>query len=1080
MPELGEEPSALLVLGWLTLLNSDDFAREPLEFFEERRRLEAVRHQIPEFAKAATFWPTYADKHWTTVRKEVNRLFRRSHRPNFAQWILEYVKHWLEVSNETVVDLTDALHFNKVSSLDAAAALGLENFCREYWKKHSKMQTGVGYRSRLFSALAGPRVLVGDWNFKFESWDGHLPLSAIELGPPESRKSTILFWAASESSYEFKYRCEGDWVSLACLAFWDALLLSDVSIFDSVVASGASIYDDSFSRFLGHSLVMERGELTPGVFAKLIFCALDHTLTPDGDGPLLQQDSLRLTISMLMERIGVNFATAELGEVGTIEDDEDFEDVVRNAVRQCDAIALRRLALDPRFDSEMGEMEYGGTILHLAVASDAVEIVDFLIGEGSSLIEIDSQGRTPAMVVESPEMLRALISKYGASTRQVNNAGRNIWHFAAASNDVGLLKILCEVDPWKKENLIVQTDDGNTPTAEAFLFVETTADMERPPEAITPICAKLLLEQHYDERCLASSRPLPHLAAAWGDSELIDKLVDLGVAFDEDDDLGQCALHHLNLSASQGLIQRLFYLCKKAFVANDAGMTWAETMLQNTAYLSQCRWLNGLREYPSAHPSCRGKQLQQSVYNMLLTPAVLEWRDYRNRSTWERFCLVTQTLITSKDLDFLRQSYLTAAKCLINKGALKTHEEEGESGVYCFRSPKPISSPPSFPEKERDDMERVWYVQRTDLILLTLQHSDRQLSKRFFDSGLEATQLLGEAVLSAAIHLVTTLCANRVSPHLPLKGLKDRTPLELALVASLQAMEGMETDNLVPERRRQCLDAILRQSQPRDLQTRQEELFSILLLRDVELRQSPRNLARAQLAIAKTLFESGLSPVPNSSESPSFLASALASAPIEVVRLILERLVGLEADLTLGKGGKDVPRVAALRDLDVFQKVMSNLKHTFDWSTPTHNLITNRSILEAAAGHGCQHLAAILEQTPLRDDINTELSDGDRLVHKAAFHGKLGVLDILGENGADFLAVGRNNRTALHAAVIGLKPVETAEFLMFLCPTDAVDADGKTAIDLALKSGDEELVALLTDSRIVRRKFTEWHLGTEI
>jgi ankyrin repeat protein len=91
--------------------------------------------------------------------------------------------------------------------------------------------------------------------------------------------------------------------------------------------------------------------------------------------------------------------------------------------------------------------------------------------------------------------------------------------------------------------------------------------------------------------------------------------------------------------------------------------------------------------------------------------------------------------------------------------------------------------------------------------------------------------------------------------------------------------------------------------------------------------------------------------------------------------------------------------------------------------------------------------------------------DGFSALQLAAFFGRPGVVEVLLERGAGTDVVSQNVQgiCALHGACVG-RHYEIVKMLLAAgANRDLAQANGQTALDIAIKSGDEHLVKILTN-----------------
>lgn len=704
-----DKPSAETVSAWLTVIQSAAEDREPEEFLKEKTLVQSRRATTPQYQKAVQ-WPKYAEEYYDILRPQICSLFRigppRSF--NLIQWVLEYARETfpnifgrLALSPTPLLELTDALCDGSVSPLHIAAALGLPSLCRDLLAMGANIYQPSPLGPTMFCALAGPAV------FKTgahpESWT-----FLLESPPLAGQAATVLLLLDKEADVvdEFTWK-DANKSSLAGLAFWVALVTDQPSIFSRIVAEGADI-DSSFLQLIDRNAVFEYGQLHKKRFARLLTDVYDAALLVENHVFLIDDgndnldaysdllDSVRDRVRDLLEDCQVEFICADDGgRIRTISSDLVFKNFVQHAILGPDALLLRRLSMDPRFDPNMMTDEYShNTLLHVATEGSHLEIMDILIKAGANLESADSLGRTPVMAVEGTAALERLVLQYGAKTTSTDLNGRTIWHFAAATNDEVLLKWLCQNDPCKLENMYKVDKSNRTPLDQAIKNVHTQIELPRHSKPPSPKMARMLVKEY--ERLPPQSSPIIfETVVEWGELDLLQAL--LNMKSDSPLDLPRPLSHFINIGASETLVDRVLELSRGAAIHDEHGRTAAETIFLNTK-LRPVR--DGFSE-PTNHPSCH-HELSSQAYSKLLTPEAMKYRNSAGQGIWERFCNTVIPLLKGPEEEDLRgtptserlteitgrglltTSITMAIRHLADRGAMADYEREtGKSAFLC-------------------------------------------------------------------------------------------------------------------------------------------------------------------------------------------------------------------------------------------------------------------------------------------------------------------------------------------------------------------------------------------------------------
>ncbi|EFY86116.1 hypothetical protein J3459_007791 [Metarhizium acridum] len=527
---------------WLDVLNSRHYDRAMLEWASERGLVRARREFDPEYQRAVTGWIKFARTNWEPIRASVKQLFAIPATNNFIQWAVEFARcSWPCVYDfdaptaQSVVALVNDISLGKVTPLHLSALLGLTEIAKDLLSNPQStnlVNTTGRFGTPLYCALVGPRVLL--FGCEPSSW-GYL---ILEMEPADvALIKALLARGASGNASICMPNMESP-VRLAHVAFVAATILEDPDIFAMAVDTTIPLQEDFTLMLISSSIFADKAGSNPLMMAKLVTAAFDQAMVNAGDSLPWEGDEVCSAIWNFMHLQGLEFDTEENVRLPFISDG-DFESVVRQCVIDDHAIIgdrpvyLERLVQDRRFDPNLVAREDGdeeGTILHLAVSGMNHVVLDELYLAYADFTAVDSQGRTPLMVIEHLSTLEVLVKQYKVTTTARNNDGQNIWHLAAATNDAEILSWLCENDPDKSANVNVVSNAGRTPLAEALLcFALLDRDGRHKP---TATAAKTLLdEQLVDTKLGTANLPmtLADITAQWGDPELVAKLVAAGV-----------------------------------------------------------------------------------------------------------------------------------------------------------------------------------------------------------------------------------------------------------------------------------------------------------------------------------------------------------------------------------------------------------------------------------------------------------------------------------------------------------------------------------------------------------------------
>ncbi|KFH45549.1 E3 ubiquitin-protein ligase XB3-like protein [Hapsidospora chrysogenum ATCC 11550] len=1053
---VSDEVDGDVVSQWLMLLNASFNNREPAEHHLEQLFLEIRERVIPEYSKAATQWPLHAARFWPVLKPHVLSLFRFS-TFNFVQWALEFARGtWPHkfgcraTSVRPLIELTDSLCSGSISRLHLASAMGLPELCRDLLRSGADINQPGPWGTPLVCALLGWGAFEDRLAGRFLSC-----LSDPATYANRERVQTILmlldFGADCRCSY---YNRTHKQCSIMGPAFWASLVTQSDIILRRVSAGGA-VLDSFIDQVLQYPEVEKECTQNKEVASRLLSYLFDLHLKQYFD---LSNDAPAY-IETLMRDKGLDFilpdGERQLQDVSY----EEFQRIVNEMLDINWAFALRRLAMDPRFDpnARVGYESVRGqdTVLHNAVSADEPDVVDVLIHAGAKLDRKGLSGRTPVMVVESVQMLEKLVHQYGADTRAADNDGRRIWHYAAATNDMPLLEWLCEKDPWRGENMHAKTDVGRSPLAEAFLYIESLKEAShvQAPRA-APLAARRLLKECTSSSDLACRTPLTHVAAAWADLELINGLEALGADFRQLDDQRLSALHHLNFSATAEVVRKLQGLCAGAWIACQAP-TPAESMFFNSSALG-----DSTPYELSAHPSCR-RPLSTDAFSELLTTETMSIRDKRGAGLWKRFC---EAIILPKEWRLrprapyersaihYRKSIATAVTCIIQAGGLKDYEREEKESAVCplVRDSLPKSGSSDWGEFLDVDSRVSEYL--ATFIMEVLENSDPRLRKMVYNS-LDGPRLLLHAVYARHLPLVRYLCSGGVQVVACVPEEKNQFFLALGFEHCQD---------------REVIGELLKQVTAQELTEGQQDLFRLV----AGLDSVPRKVEVLEMLLGKGMDPNYADP---NSDGPSILARSFMREGPEISLLLLKH----GADPRIGhpaSNGHPACNAAVYAALagnrTMLLEVIQRCGDDFPWADLWGPMEGPENILITACRQ-LRHeiLEVLIEKVPsLRPLINCVVS-GVTPAHLSARAGLLEHLRVLVRHGADLTVRGRNGKTPLHVAserlCSAIEDEDTegktvrAQVVRFLSSVDPraaaiVDDDGMTPLDLLQEMIEDE------------------------
>lgn len=526
--------------GWLNVLNSIVYNRCTLTYSAECGLVKIRRMLHPEYQFAATRWIKLARTNWNIVELSVRQLFAIPTTNNFMQWMVEYARtQWPEIydmpnSAEPVVKLVDDLSRGSVNPLHVAVMFGFPNLGLEMVTRYPGIVNMAGsFGSPLFCALVGPMAV------RFRCIPASWGQLIAEMEPTDVGIIMGLIMAGADCNAQFRIKnIETSSISLAHLGFVASTILEDARVFKAIMMSKLDSHlQEDFTLMMRSSRIFAaKANTAPTVMSDLMTCAFDHSIVDTVDDLPWEDNVVGFCIAEYMTKHGLEFRLDRPFRLPFILD-SDFDNVVRQcvianaAVLGARPVFLERLAADDRFNPNLlaqADSNEDGTIVHSAVGGSHHHVIHELHLADADFEAVDDEGRTPLMVVEDPDTLDILVMQYHVSTTAKNIYGQNIWHLAAATNDVPILKWLCDHDPAKEDNINVVSEAGRTPLVEALICVTVLSD-DGTPIASEARAAKMLLnDEMVDPKLSTDLVSIRSLAVRWGDIELIRSLMRAG------------------------------------------------------------------------------------------------------------------------------------------------------------------------------------------------------------------------------------------------------------------------------------------------------------------------------------------------------------------------------------------------------------------------------------------------------------------------------------------------------------------------------------------------------------------------
>ncbi|KAG6006697.1 hypothetical protein E4U21_006772 [Claviceps maximensis] len=1015
---------------WLQELNFPGHDRPFLELFPELCLVRARNRQRPLYRVAASQWYRHVPAKWHVIQIEAHRLFSDAYvTNNFNQWVLEFARTRFPDPFECagqptraakIIELTNELEKRNLTPLHVSSMLGLSELCRHLTGYSSRYDRPNIFGSALYCALMGPQILVQVRQAL--SW----PTILAMMEPVNSDTISTLvtfgihFQASTRLILETPHA-----VTRACLGFVASVKARNHEIFqdimDADICSGEEL-DAIFSGMLLSLFLEEIHSDLRELIARLFALVLGYNLAAEcGRFPWDVHDDVGPAICKLMDRHHLSLPINTIMPIRLT--DEEFDTAVRECVLNGDSTYLHRLTLDVRFnanllfsheDVEIEKME-NGTIVHAVAGGQHYSMLPVLASHGADFSAVDARGRTPLMVVEDVEMLRLLVKEYGASTESTDIDGRNIWHYAAATNDKDIMEWLCNNDPSRLSNINSLTKKGHSPLIESLLYINTLKkEIRRVPPTRPHVAYMLLEEEDLDITRGSAELPIGHIAVQWGELTLVNLLVQKGVNMAVLDSQGRSPLHHLNSSAELVLVRRLVGLCRRLPILSKAGLGPIESLYANSFFAEPCGFF-------SNHPSCF-KAISESMLRYLLTRDILDVHNEAGQGCWARFCSTARdcsercSQIEGGMPNIVEHSFWSALICLQQNDVLEAHEDEtGQSAILSFAS-------------FHDDGSTSWSLETNSLVYKTLEICLLNDMTQFLQTQ-HAFWLFKEALQFGAYSIIEIL-ANEMPLQEPSSVFGGLSVLEYAmrlederLLSFHNLFSRVTADQVNSIGTRLCLALF----EPSIDMSRREKL-SILL--DKGLCPNTRIVRTGEPEMDTTI-----------------LSEAIAHDWSDIITTLLAR----GADPGLGRTHKAITTALPRSNVDTLSRLIRQLEPNFDWNfTVYHEDKPGFNAIDVAIQAGAHEaLDMLFSRTNIKTILHSR-SDVNRgtPAHLAAWRSDIKSIRMLRQQGADLARVDDQGRTILHIAAEISSP-ELADLAAEFCPLDATDSEGRTARDIS-------------------------------
>lgn len=558
-----------LCLRYLTLTN---YNRLP-EATESGINHIIKRNEIhPLYEYAALYWPYFIRLLSNESRiAHLDVLFQIDKTANFCSWAIEIIRQYftdrggiypspkyLDVVCEVSMEIISAVLRPDFTPLHMAALLGLPDLCAHLLENGAKLDLRSKFGTPLHCAIGSFSIFS---DVECPSHFASIVKGAMqtEFVPAIARRNTtqVLLKAGAKSELQFSTPFKTSTVLslplISCtkrphfeivvdlLKAGVSVEEEDLEVFESFYESHLRTTKDILSHFNGGI-----------VFADLLR-ALGGAGTPTNVQSRLYTSTLRFMNRMQLDTKGVSSEVLPAFHASNSE----VSAFLTSAIKRNDVPTLELFLGSSRSERvrsgglDASDPDPNWTALHIAIKSGSLNVLDLLLRSGCDPNSPAEDGRTPVHLCckdEHEDALRTLL-QYGASTVVRDRNLKTIWHRSAEKNSIRILKVLTELDE-KDQGLQMVSSGDETP-----IGITLTARYEA--------CTLFLLRFCDTTECWKSPKSLFRAAARLGSSEVIQKLIDIGIEIDGIDESTGNPLHYMCTNPSPEcfkLLARLFPL----------------------------------------------------------------------------------------------------------------------------------------------------------------------------------------------------------------------------------------------------------------------------------------------------------------------------------------------------------------------------------------------------------------------------------------------------------------------------------------------------------------------------------------
>lgn len=508
------------------------------------------------FYKIASFcwWDYDPEENDTTVRDHLRTLFRKT--PNFHRWAVEVVS---EISSHSRSDMSGnkpraACVLDAISNtigpdftpLHMASFIGCKDICRKLLDGGAKMNLMSRYGTPLHYAVGGCAVFAPQ-----EDFDWHPVIKKLQPSPLK-RRGTVNMLLTEGVKKNLRLDKPLQQTSLLSLAVRAIPNVHNLGIVADLIRHGVSVAREDPQVFSGTYL--DTWDFNPDTIKELysngapILNLLDALVSIQPRSPqhvsaqmkrpevVLYDWTFEFARSMKLDVKASLTNSTMSGDIGS----RSILELVYSALKHDDTDLLETIYLCNKlrqaalFDQQSPQF----SILHAAVEHKSLGCLKLLLEWGIDPNARNQKGIAPMHMCftddyddDDDEMLQLLLNN-GSNSLALDDEGRTIWHISASRSNDRLLEILMQ----QKERgaaLRIVSRRGDTPIGSALI------DGRRSTvELLLEFCDK---KEHW--KC---SEPIYRAAARIGSAAVLQKLLKIGLEYDQDDGFQGNPLHWIS------------------------------------------------------------------------------------------------------------------------------------------------------------------------------------------------------------------------------------------------------------------------------------------------------------------------------------------------------------------------------------------------------------------------------------------------------------------------------------------------------------------------------------------------------